>query len=114
MLFSRAWCYSYFRTISSSLHLLQCWLAEGFVGQLQLVSKPALITLCFGLDNTQLRVDVLVLICCIFLVLKSKCGISVKENSRYLCLLLTEQAYSLGSMEFILQGVDFLFKVLDL
>lgn len=70
--FSRAWCYFSFHTVSSSLHLLQCWLAKGFMGQLQLVPKSAQITLCFGFDNAQLRVNVLVLIRCIFLVLKSQ------------------------------------------
>lgn len=69
-LLNTAWCYPSFHTVSSSLHLLQCRLAEGFVSQLQLVSEPAQIAFGFGLDDAQLRVDVLVLICCIFLVLK--------------------------------------------
>lgn len=43
------------------------------MSQLQLVSEPAQVPLCFGLDNAQLRVDVLVLICCIFLVLETHC-----------------------------------------
>lgn len=62
-----------FRTVSSSLHLLQRRLPQSLVGQLQLVSEPAQVPLCFGLDDTQLCVDVLVLICCIFFVLKTQC-----------------------------------------
>lgn len=59
------------RTVSSSLHLLQRRLPQSLVGQLQLVSEPAQVPLRFGLDDTQLCVDVLVLICCILFVLKT-------------------------------------------
>lgn len=62
-----------FRTVSSSLHLVQWWLPQSLVGQLQLVSEPAQVPLCFGLDDTQLCVDVLVLIGCIFFVLQTQC-----------------------------------------
>lgn len=61
------------RTVSSSLHLLQRRLPQSLVGQLQLVSEPAQVPLGFGLDDTQLCVDVLVLICCILFVLKTQC-----------------------------------------
>lgn len=113
------------RTVSSSLHLLQRRLPQSLVGQLQLVSEPAQVPLCFGLDDTQLCVDVLVLICCIFFVLKTQClAVEIKGADaipgefrlkgfleRYFRWGLT---YSLGSLEFILQGVDFLLQVLDL
>lgn len=70
VLLNTACSYPSFHTISSLLHLLQCWLAMGFVSQLQLVPEPAQIAFGFGLEDAQLCVDVLVLICCIFLVLK--------------------------------------------
>lgn len=67
------------RTVSPPLHLFQRRLSQRLVGELQLVSEPAQVPLGFGLHDAQLRVDVLVLICCIFLVLKNTMfGISDK------------------------------------
>lgn len=59
------------RTVAASVGVVRGRVAQRLVGQLQLVSEPAHVALRLGLDDAQLGVDVLVFVCCIFLVLKT-------------------------------------------
>lgn len=127
-----------FCTVSSSLHLFQRRLPKCLVSQLQLVSEPAQIPFCFGPDDAQLGVNVLVLIRCIFLVLNKKththivwkfrrrlrilvrfsqrgirrCPLANKTSSGR-SYLNANGTYSLGCLQFIFQRIDFLLQVLD-
>ena len=59
-------------TVSAPLHLLQRGPAQGLVGQLQLVPQAPQVPLRLGLDDAQLRVDVLVLVRGVLLILQEE------------------------------------------